>query len=149
MALHAMSTFMMRECNGAVLAFQSFATCPAQHDRRISAAIEQYHYLLFLLDPLTNFLRQLARDHLLVPGLLELLAHVDDLDFRQRPPLHAIGQLEHRELIFLGIEVGPQGWLGGTQHDDGVRHLAPHPSHTTPVIARSPSLLVRRALSFI
>src|SRR5205814_7639174 len=103
-----MCTFMMRECNGAVLAFQSFATCPAQHDGRISAAIEQYHYLLFLLAPLTNFLRQLARDHLLVPGLLELLAHVDDLDFRHRPPLYAIGQFEQRVRSLLWLEVGLQ-----------------------------------------
>ena len=60
MALHAMRTFVVGERNRAILALQSFAAGTAQYDWRISAAIEQHHDLFFLLQPLANFLRQLA-----------------------------------------------------------------------------------------
>ena len=45
----------MSERDGAVLAFEFLAAGAAEDDRRISAAVEQHHDLLFFLEALFNF----------------------------------------------------------------------------------------------
>ena len=84
----------MGERDGAVLAFELFAAGSAEHDRRISAAVEQDHDLLFAVETLFDLGGEFARDDLLVAGLLKLLAHVDDFDFGQRALLHAVGEFD-------------------------------------------------------
>ncbi len=139
----------MGERDGAVLAFEFLAAGAAQHDGRISAAVEQHHDLLFAVETLLDFGRQLARDDLLVPGFLELLAHVDDFDFRQRTLLHAVGQLDQRILILLGVEIRFQRRRGRTEHDDGIRHLGAHHGDVAGVVARRFFLLVRGIVFFV
>ena len=94
MTLHLARSFVMRERDGAILALEGFATRATEHERRVAAAIEQDHHLLAAVQPLFNFLGQLARDHLLMTGFLEFLPHVDEFDFRQWPLLHSIRQLD-------------------------------------------------------
>ena len=81
MAFHFAGAFVMGERDSAVLAFQGLATGATQHYRRIASAVEEYHDLLVPFQALADLLGQLARDHLLVAGFLELLAHVDDFDY--------------------------------------------------------------------
>ncbi len=94
---------VMRKRDGAVLALQRLAAGAAEHDRRIAAAVEQHHHLFFALEAVFDFLRQLARDDLLVAGFLKLLAHVDDFNFRQRALLHAVGKLQQLVRFFLAL----------------------------------------------
>ena len=148
-ANHFVLALVMRHRDGAVLALQRLAAGAAQHHRRISAPVEQHHDLLFMFQPLADFLRQLARDDLLVSGFLELLAHVDDFDFRQRTPLHAIRQLDQRILVFLGVEVRLQRGRGRSEHDNRARHLSPHHRHIARMIARRLFLFIRGILLFI
>ena len=96
---HFVLALVMGERDGAVLAFEFLAASAAQDDGRISAAVEQHHDLLFAVEALSDFGRQLARDDLLVAGFLELLAHVDDFDFGQRTLLDAVGQFDQRILV--------------------------------------------------
>ena len=125
------------------------AASAAQHHRRISAPVEQHHDLLFFFQPLADFLRQFARDDLLLSRLLKLLPHVDNLDFRQRTHLHAVGQLHQRIFVFLRVVVRLERWRGRAQHHDRSRHLRPHHRHIARVIARRFFLLVRRILLLV
>src|SRR5580693_8970765 len=67
-ANHFMLTLVVSEGDGTILAFQSLAAGAAQHDRRISAAVKQDHYLLFAIEPLFDLCSQLAGDDLLMAG---------------------------------------------------------------------------------
>ena len=60
MAFHLVFAFVVRHRDGAILALQRLAARAAQHHRRVSAPVEQHHDLLFLFQPLANFLRQFA-----------------------------------------------------------------------------------------
>ena len=93
-ANHFVFALVMGERDGAVPAFELLAAGAAEDDRRISAAVEQDHDLLFTVEALFDFGGEFARDDLLVPGFLELLAHVDDFDFGQRALLDAVGQFD-------------------------------------------------------
>ena len=104
-AFHFVLALVMSHRHGAILALQGLAAGAAQHHGRISAAIEEDHDLLFFLQALTNFFRQLARNDLLFACFLKLLAHIDDLDFGQRTLLDAVGQLNQRIFIFLGVVI--------------------------------------------
>ena len=120
-----------------------------KHHRRISAAVEQHHDLLFFLQPLADLLGQFARDDLLLAGLLKFLPHVDDLDFGQRTLLDAVGQLDQRVFIFLRVVIGLERRRGRAEHDDRSRHFGPHDRYIAGVIARRFFLLVRRILLLI
>ena len=146
---HFVLALVMGERDGAVLAFELLAASAAEHDGRISAAVEQHHDLLFALEPLFDFGGEFARDDLLVAGLLELLAHVDDFDFGQRTLLHAIGQFDQRIFIFLRVEIRLQRRRGRAQHDDGIRHLGAHHGNIAGVIARRFFLLVGGVVLFV
>ena len=146
---HFVLALVVGKGDGAVLAFQSFAAGAAQHHRRISAAIEQHHDLFFAVKAFFDLRGQLARDHLLVAGLLEFLPHVDDLDFRQRALLHAVGQLDQRVFIFLRVEIRFQRWRGRTQNHGGIRHLGAHHGNIAGVIARRLLLLVGGIMFFV
>ena len=89
-ALHFSLAFVMRHRHRAVLALECLSASAAEHDRRVSAPVEQYHDLFFFLQPLANLFREFARDHLLLPSLLKLQPHIENFDFRQRPLFHAI-----------------------------------------------------------
>ena len=82
-------------------------------------------------------------------GFLELLAHVDDFDFGQRPLLHAIGQLDQRILVLLRIEIGLQRRSGRTEHDDRIGHLGAHYGNVAGVITRRFFLLVGGIVLFV
>ena len=146
---HFVLALVMGERDGAVLAFKLLAAGAAEHDRRISAAVEQHHDLLFAVEALFDFGGELARDDLLVTGFLKLLAHVDDFDFGQRTLLDAIGQFDQRVFIFLRVEVGLERRRGRAQHDDGVRHLGAHHGDVAGVVARRFFLLVGRVVLFV
>src|ERR1700735_536482 len=109
---HFVLSLVMSERDSAVLALERFPTGAAQHHRGIPAAIEQYHDLFLAFEPLFDLGSEFARNNLLAAGLLEFLAHVDNLDFRQGTALHAIGQVYQRVLIFLGVEIRFQRWRG-------------------------------------
>ena len=128
---------------------QRLAAGAAQHHGRISAAIEQHHDLLFAFEALFDLRRQLARDDLLVAGFLKFLAHVDDLDFRQRTLLHAVGQLDQRVLIFLRVEIRFQRWRRRAQNHDGIRHLGAHHGDVAGMVARRLFLLVGRIVLLV
>ena len=60
MALHPAALFVMRQRNRAISAFERLAACPAQHDRRIPAPIEQHHRLFFALQAQPDSFNQLS-----------------------------------------------------------------------------------------
>src|SRR5947209_15955433 len=105
MALHALRRFMKGHGNRAVLALQRLTAGTAEHDGRIPAAIQQDHCLLAALKALSDFLNELAREYLVSAGLLEFKAHVHQLDFRKRPALHALRELDQPVLPFFGIVI--------------------------------------------
>ena len=144
-----MFAFVVGERDGAVLAFEFLAAGAAEDDRGISAAVEQDHDLLFAVEPLFYFGGEFARDDLLMAGLLELLAHVDDFDFGQRALFYAIGQFDQRIFIFLCVEIRLQRGRGRTQHDDRVRHLGAHYGNIAGVVARRFFLLVGGVVLFV
>ena len=148
-AVHLVLALVMGQRDGAVLAFELFAAGAAQDDRRISAAVEQDHDLLFALEAFFDFFGQLARDDLLVSGFLKLLPHVDDFDFGQRALLHAVGQFDQRVLVLLRVEIGLERRRGRAQHDDGIRHLGAHHGDVARVIARRFFLLVGGVVFFV
>ncbi len=139
----------MGERDGAVLTFEFLAAGAAEDDRRISAAVEQDHDLLFAVEALFDFGGQLARDDLLLAGFLEFLAHVDDFDFGKRTLFDAIGEFDERVFVFLRVEVGLQRRRGRAQHDDGVRHLGAHHGDVAGVVARGFFLLVGRVVFLV
>ncbi len=104
-AFHSAIALVVRHRDSAVLTFKFLSARAAQNDRRVPAAVEENHHLLAFFETFADFLGEFARDHLLLPGFLKLLAHVDDLDFRERPFLDAIGQLDERVLMFLGVVI--------------------------------------------
>ena len=139
----------MGERDGAVLAFEFLAAGAAEHDGRISAAVEQDHDLLFAVEALFDFGGKFARDDLLVAGLLKFLAHVDDFDFGQRTLFDAIGQFDQRVLVLLRVEVGLERRRGRAEHDDGIRHLGAHDGDVAGVVARRFFLLVGGVVLFV
>src|SRR5215470_3816128 len=58
-ALHALSGLVKGQSDTAILALQDFAARPAQHHRRISAAVEQDHGLFAALQAFADFAYQL------------------------------------------------------------------------------------------
>ena len=148
-AFHLALALVVRHRNGTVLALQRLAASATQHHRRISAPVEQHHHLLFFLQPLADFLRQFARDHLLLAGFLKLLPHVDNLDFGQRTHLHAVRQLDERIFIFLRVVIRFERRRGRAEHYSRPRHFCPHHCHIARVVARRVLLLVRRILLLV
>ena len=146
---HFVFALVVGEGDGAVLAFEFLAAGAAEDDGRISTAVEQDHDLLFAVEALFDFGGEFARDDLLVAGFLELLAHVDDFDFGERPLFHAIGQLDERIFVLLRVEVGFERRSGRAQHDDGIRHLGAHYGDVAGVVARRFFLLVGGVVLFV
>jgi len=91
----------------------------------------------------------LRRYDLLAAGLLKFLPHVDNLDFRQGPLFHSVGQFEQLVFALLGVEVRLQRRCGRSQHYGCVRHFGPHHRHISGVIARHFLLLVRGVLLLV
>ena len=148
-AFHPSRALVVRHCDGTIFALQRLAAGAAQHHGRISTAVQQDHHLFLALQPLFDFFRQLAGDHLLASGFLEFLSHVDDLNLRQRPPLHPVGQFEQCVFILLRIEVGLQRRRSRPQHHHGVRHLGAHNGYVARMISRRFFLLVRGILFLV
>ena len=144
-----MLALVVGERDGAVLAFELLAAGAAEHNGRISAAIQQDHDLLFAFETVFNFGGELARDDLLVAGLLKFLAHVDDFDFGQRTLLHAIGKFDQRVFVFLRVVVGLERGRGGAKHNGGVRHLGAHHGDVARVVSRRFLLLVGGVVFFV
>src|SRR5262249_3757757 len=82
-ALHAAVAFVVSHCDGAVLAFKTFAAATTKSERRISTTVEQYHDLLFSVETIFDFTGQLTGNYLFVSRLLELLPHIDGFNFRE------------------------------------------------------------------
>ena len=104
-ALHPPLRLMVRQRDGAVLALERFAASATQDHRGISAAVEQHHSLLFSLKAQANLLNQLARNHLLMAGLLKLLPHVHQFNFREWTLLHPVRHFKQRIAVLFRVEI--------------------------------------------
>ncbi len=82
-------------------------------------------------------------------GLLELGAHVHQLDFRQRALLDALRQLEQCVLAALRVVEGLHRRRGRAQHHRRAAELAAHHGHVAAVVARHLFLLVGAVLLFV
>src|SRR6266478_6469877 len=104
-ALELMVALVMGDRDGAVLALHGWAAGPAEHYRRVAAAVEQDHRLLTPGETLADGLCQSAgkEDSLFFVLLLEFGAHVEDLDLGKRPLLDALAQFD--QLIFSALRV--------------------------------------------
>jgi hypothetical protein len=89
---------VVRERDGAVLALQLFAAGAADHGKRVAAPVEQDQRLLAAIQSLAGLLHQRARKKLLLPRLLKLAPHVDQLHLGQRAVHHAVAHLDARVL---------------------------------------------------
>src|SRR3954451_12436340 len=106
MADHLVLSLVVSKCDGAVVAFEFAAAGAAKNDRGISPPVEQNHNLLAAFKTIFDFLGELARDDLLMPGILKLQPHIDNLHFGERTLLYTIGQFDQSIFVRLGIEVG-------------------------------------------
>ena len=61
--------------------------------------------MLFAIQPLPDFLRKFSGDDLLLSRFLELLPHVDDLNFREWPLLYSVRKLKQCVFVFLRVEI--------------------------------------------
>src|SRR5581483_5629210 len=148
-AFHFSRLLVVGEGDGAVLTLEGLAASTAEDYGRVAAAIEQHHHLLAALEAILNFLRELAGDDLFVPGFLEFLAHVEELDFGQGAVLYAVGELEKSVLVLSCIEIRFQGRSGGAEHDDRIGHLGAHDGDIAGMIARHFLLLVGGVLLLV
>ena len=132
----------MGQSDRAVFALQPLAARPAHHDKRIAAAVEQDDGLLAARERGLGLRNQTAREELLLPCLLKLLPHVDELDFRQRPLVYALRHLDQRVAAALGVVPALERRRGRTQHHRRFGQLGSHDRHIARVIARILLLLV-------
>ena len=72
----------MCESDGAVLAFELFPASAADDSKGVAAAVEQDEGLLATVECLARLVDKGAGKKLILAGLLELAAHVDEFDFR-------------------------------------------------------------------
>ena len=81
-AHHALRALMVSHGDRTISALEMVSASATQRHWRVAAPVQQHHHLLFALEALFYFFRQLARDYLLMTGLPKLLPHVDDLNLR-------------------------------------------------------------------
>src|SRR5438094_6980980 len=113
------------ERDGAVFALHRLAAGAAEHDGGVSAAVEQDHSLFAAREALANGLCEATgKEHLLFfILLLELGAHVEDLDLRQRALLDAFAQLDELVLAALSIMVGLERRRSRAKDHGSIRQL--------------------------
>ena len=139
----------MSESDGAVFAFQPFAAGAAHHDKGVAAAIEQDDGLLAARESGLGLRDQTAREELLLPGLLKLLPHVDQLDLGQRALVHALRHLDQRVAATLGVVPALERRRGRTQHHGRFGELGSHHGDIARVVARILFLLVGRIVLLV
>ena len=133
---------VVRERDGAILALQLFSAGPADYRKRVAAAVEQNQRLLAAIQRLARLLHQRARKKLLLPRLLKLAPHVDQLDGGQRAIHHAVAHFD--QLVPAQHRVLPalQRRRGRAHHHLGALDFGPHHGHIARVVARRLLLLV-------
>ena len=132
----------MRQRDGAVLALQLVSAGAADHGKRIAAPVEQNQRLLAAIERRLRLLHQRARKELLLPGLLELAAHVDEFHLGQRAVHHAVAHLDARVFALRGVLPAFQRRRRRAQHHHRAGQLGAHHGHVARVVARRLFLLV-------
>src|SRR6202030_3265941 len=95
----------MGKSDGAILALQFFAAGAAEYSKRISAPVEQDDGLLATIDSGLCPLQQNTGKDALLPGLLELEAHINQVHHRQWPLVDPLRHLNQR--IFSRLRIAP------------------------------------------
>src|SRR5579872_3415541 len=103
MAEQAAVAPMIGEGNRAVSALYALAAGAAGYKARKTAAVEQQHGLLAVFDALADGFHQTPRKGGLLSRFEEFLAHIDQVDARQRPFLDTLRQFEQRILFALDV----------------------------------------------
>jgi hypothetical protein len=133
---------VVRERDGAVLAFEFFAAGAAHDGEGVAAAVEQNQRLFAALERRLGLLDERPREEIVPAGLLELAAHVDELDLGQRAVHHAVAQLDARVLAALRILPAFERGRSRAHHHHGAGQLGAHHGHVARVVARRFFLLV-------
>ncbi len=130
-AQHAAVAPVIGERDRAIDAFQSLATRAARDEARKSAAVEQQHGLLAMLQAFGDGLHQPARKRRQLARLQELLPHVDHFDVRHGPLLDALRKFDQRVLAALGVVAALQT---GRRR---AKHQPPRPTSRARTMATS------------
>src|SRR5579884_2692628 len=141
-------SFVVRERHSAVYALHLLATGAAEHHCRVAPSVEQQHHLLLGFEPLRHLLDQATREDLFFSRLLELLPHVDDLDFRQGPLLHALAEFDQPIFAFACVAIGFKRGRCRRENDRRVRELSSHNRYIASVIAGRLFLFVGAVMLF-
>src|SRR5262249_13667844 len=140
---------MVCQSNRAVAALNSLTACATEYDRRVSPTVEQHNHLFRPAQALLDLIQQPARKNLLFPGLLEFVAHVHQLDFRQRTLLHAFSQFDERVFAALAVVVGFKRRRRRAEQHGSVAQFAAYDGNVATVIAGSFFLLIGRIVLLI
>ncbi len=97
--------FVMRERDGAIFALELFAAGAAHDDEGIAAAIQEQHGLFAAAEGRFDFFDEGAGEQVILAGLGEFLAHVDERNFWERPLADAL--LDSEQGIFSALGVRP------------------------------------------
>ncbi len=114
-------------------------------------AVEQHHDLLFAVEPILDLGGEFARNHLLAAGFLELLAHVDDFDFRAKGRCSTrSGSSTSAYLFFFALKYDSSDGVAEPMTTTAFRHLGAHPDrYVSGVVARGFFLLVGRVMFLV
>ena len=139
---------VIRHRDRAVLALDLFAAAPAHHGERISAPVQQNDHLLAAIERGLRLLDQPPREDLLLPRLAKLLAHVDQLDRRQRTLHHACrASRPARSARFSAFDQLSSEGVADPSTTTRLVQLRAHHRDIAPVIARRLLLLVAQSCS--
>ena len=140
--LGVVGRLVIRQRDRAVLALELFAAAAAHHDEAVAAAVEQDDDLLAAIERGLRLFEQAAGEELFLAGDAELLAHVDHLDLRQRPLLHALEHLHQRVAAALGIVPALERGRRGAEDDCTAEEFRAHHGDVATVVARCLLLLI-------
>ena len=126
MAPQLVRALVISQRDGAIAALNALAAGPAQHHRRISAAIQKNDRLLASLQTRSHFFAQATGKNLFFAGLLEFLPHIHQFDARHGALLHSLRQLDQLVAALLRVVERLQGGCRRNQEYNSILDLAAH-----------------------
>src|SRR5262249_19239076 len=121
----------------------------ADDEARKSPAIQKQHGLLAVVEPLVNGFDQLSRKSRVLARRMELLAHIDQFDFRHWAALDAFPQFQARVLAAIRVVAAFEARRGAAQKPDGPGIARADDRDVAAVITRRFLLLVALVVFFV